>query len=258
MKSKQTVALIACVFCLTACEETLYSNLSERDANEMWVTLLERGIDASKVASGDGYSVAVPRDQVIRALEIVSERSLPREKFDSLGSVFSGQGMIASQTEEQARLAYAIAQELSDTFSRIDGVLDARVHVVLVQHEKSSGLTTPPSAAVFLRHNESSPVTSMISEIKDIAAKAVPGLTFERVAVMTELHAEDVRTPARIRPSTAERIGLGAAGAGILALLAAAGAFAACKFFGFSLLRRQKSFDDKVSEGGPERGDTDS
>ena len=123
----------------------------------------------------------------MRSLEIIKEHSLPRQSYESLGSVFSAQGMISSQTEEQARLSYAISQELANTLSKIDGVLNARVHVVLVQHEQASGVTTPPSAAVFLRHTKDSPVPQMVSDIKDTVAKAVAGLNPDRVAVMTEL-----------------------------------------------------------------------
>lgn len=186
-------AIFLSALLLCGCREALYSNLSESDANEMLATLLQRGIEAKKVTSGkEGYAIEVESDDLIRSLEIIKEHSLPRAQFQSLGTVFSGQGMISSQTEEQSRLAFALAQELSATFSKIDGVLDARVHVVLVQHEQASGVTTPPSAAVFIRHTKGSPVVDMISGIKDTTARSVPGLTHDRVAVMTEAFEEEV------------------------------------------------------------------
>ncbi len=192
---KKVLAACAMAVLLTGCNEILYSNLSENDANEMLVTLLKRGVEAEKVSSGDLFNISVPREDLILALEIIKENSLPREQFQSLGTVFSGQGMISSQTEEQARLAFAISQELSATFSKINGVLDARVHVVLVQHEQSSGLTTPPSAAIFIRYLKDSPVMEMITGMKDTAAKAVPGLTIDNVSVMTELFQESAVAP---------------------------------------------------------------
>lgn len=198
MDVKKTLCCFLCCsfVLLSGCKQTLYSNLTEQDANEMLQTLLVRGVDAQKVSSGKtGYSIDVDQDDFVRALEIIKEHSLPKEQFQSLGSVFSGQGMISSQTEEQARLAYAISQELSATFSRIDGVLDARVHVVLVQHEQSSGITTPPSAAVFIRHTKDSPVLDMISGIKDTTTRSVPGLTHDRVSVLTEEFNERVVQP---------------------------------------------------------------
>ena len=181
---------------LTACREDLYSNLSERDANEMLQTLLVRGVDAKKENAGKkGFKITVEKEDLLRSLEIIKEQSLPRTAFANLGSVFSGQGMISSQTEEQSRLAFAISQELSETFSKIDGVLDSRVHIVLVHHEQASGLTTPPSAAVFIRHIRNSPVVNMVSGIKDTVARAVPGLNFDRVSVMLEQSTEQVISP---------------------------------------------------------------
>lgn len=190
-----TLAFILALI-LTGCKENLYSNLNETDANELLVALLTRGVDAEKQSAGKaGFNILVEKEDLVRALEIAKENSLPRESFASLGSVFAGQGMIASQTEEQARLAYALSQELAASFSKIDGVLTARVHVVLVQHEQSSGVTTPPSAAVFIRHTQNSPVLNMTAAIKETTSKAVPGLSVDRVSLMTELAQETVLSP---------------------------------------------------------------
>ena len=70
--------------------------------------------------------------------------------------------MISSASEEQARMAYAISQELSDTFSRIDGVLTSRVHVVLGGTDQATDARILPSAAVFLRHTPDSPVVNLV------------------------------------------------------------------------------------------------
>ena len=198
MSTKKAVMALAvsALLCLTGCRQELYSGLSEADANEMLITLLKRGVSADKVAAGkDGFTIEVEEEDMVRALEIIKENSLPRAQFQSLGSVFSGQGMISSQTEEQARLAFALSQELSASFSKIAGVIDARVHVVLVQHDQASGLTTPPSAAVFIRHTKDSPVPDMIAGIKDTTAKAVPSLKIDNVAVLTELFQESRLAP---------------------------------------------------------------
>ncbi|MBO8416588.1 MAG: type III secretion inner membrane ring lipoprotein SctJ [Proteobacteria bacterium] len=241
MQKVKLAAALACALFLSACDQTLYSNLSESDANEMLVTLLKRGVDAKKSAQGDVFSIVVPEEQLVRSLEIIGEHSLPREQFQSLGTVFSGQGMIASQTEEQARLAFAISQELSATFSRIDGVLDARVHVVLVQHEQASGLTTPPSAAIFIRHTKDSPVENMLAEIKDIAAKAVPGLTYDRVTVMTELFTEKVKAPVLPVRHWYDNPAMAAAAVAALFLLLCAGGIIAARKLGWRLTKGESA-----------------
>ncbi len=196
MKRGLCLCFVTALMVLSGCKETLYSNISEKDANEMLSALLRRGVDAEKVSAGKGfYYVAVEQEDMVRALDIIRENSLPRTDYKSLGTVFSGESMISSQLEEQARFAYALSQELSDTFSKIDGVLDSRVHVTLVQHEQSSGITTPPSAAVFLRHTPSSPVVNMVGDIRETTAKAVPGLTRDRVTVMLEDYRENILPP---------------------------------------------------------------
>ena len=188
--------LFASYLFLQGCQEMLYEGIGESDANEMLSTLLKRGIDAKKVSQGKGaFAITVEEADLVRALDIIRENSLPRTSYESLGSIFSGQSMISSQLEEQARFAYGLSQELSDTFSKIDGVLDSRVHVTLVSHEQSSGLTTPPSAAVFIRHIPSSPVPNMIGDIKETVARAVPGLTQDRVSVMLESFIEKIIPP---------------------------------------------------------------
>ena len=117
---------------LLGCQVEVYRGLTEAQVNTMLSTLLKRGIRAEKTAAGKaGFTLSVDEDQLVQSLEILKENNLPRADYENLGKVFSGQGMISSASEEQARMAYAISQELSDTFSRIDGVLTARVHVVL-------------------------------------------------------------------------------------------------------------------------------
>jgi len=147
--------------------------------------LLENGLSADKVPRGKaGFAVQVDKGDLVRSLNLLKSYGLPRDKFQNLGQIFSGQGMIASPTEEQARLAFATSQELAETFSRIDGVLTARAHVVLARQDAATGQSTPASAAVFIRHVPDSPVTDLAGKIREICAKAVPGLDYERVSVM--------------------------------------------------------------------------
>ena len=233
---------------LSGCRESLYTGLSEADANEMVFLLLNRGIDAKKVSQGKtGFAVTVEEEHFVRSLEIIKEHSLPREKFQSLGTVFSGSGMISSQLEEQSRLAFAISQELSGTFSRIDGVLDARVHVVLMHNEQGTGLTTPPSASVFIRHMADSPVVDMVSGIRETAAKAVPGLTISNVSVVLEPFKENIIiAPVRSGRSNDEMVFLTAAGAGGGALLASG------IFFLMSFLKKKKAAKQGEGQDGKE------
>lgn len=237
--SPAVLALLLVPALLAGCRESLYSGMTEADANEMVYVLLNRGVDARKENAGKaGFFVTVDSESLIRSLEIIKEHSLPRTKFQSLGTVFSGQGMISSQLEEQSRLAFALSQELSGTFSRIDGVLDARVHVVLMHNEQGTGLTTPPSASVFIRHTKESPVPDMVSGIRETTARAVPGLSIDKVSVVLESFQENIVAARPRAPAASEAPSLAVA-AGLAALTAAA--VTALCFLLVGYLRRKKA-----------------
>ena len=226
------LVLVLAALLLSGCKAEIYQGLSENQANTMLSVLLRHGISAEKVAAKNDFSIAVEEKQIVQALEILRENSLPREDFQNLGQVFAAQGMISSSTEEQARLAYALSQELADTFSRIDGVLTARVHVVLGQTDLGTGNVTPPSAAVFLRHTPESQVTRLISHIRELASNAVPGLMQDKVSVMLVPVRESVSVPMpqQQNEDETERLYLFAA-LGVLLLLACGGLSAAAVLY---------------------------
>ena len=69
-------------------------------------------------------------------------------------------------------------------YSQIDGVLTARVHVVLGSQDLATGKVTKPSAAVFLRHTPDSQATHLVPRIRELTANAIPGLSQDDVSVM--------------------------------------------------------------------------
>ena len=186
----------------SACQLEIYTGLSEEQANAMLSVLLKRGVSAEKVAAGkNGYSITVDEEDLLVTLQILRENSLPKDNFATLGTVFSGGSMISSASEEKARMTWALSQELSNTFSRIDGVLTARVHVVLGVNDPLSNIKIPPSATVFLRHTPESIVTTMIPDIRKGTASAIPGLAYDNVTVMLVPVRESVTIP-KAKPKT--------------------------------------------------------
>lgn len=238
------LASLLMLLLLTGCKTEIYKGLSENQANTMLSLLLRHGIHAEKIGAKDGYSLSVDENRIVQALEILKENSLPREDFQNLGKVFSAEGMISSATEEQARLAFAISQELADTFSRIDGVLTARVHVVLSQTDLSTGNITPPSAAVFLRHTPESQATRLIPHIRELTANAVPALMQDKVSVMLVPVRETVSVPMPHQEASQDNSRLYVlAAVGILFALAAGGLGTAA-----FLRRRHRQAESKPSE----------
>jgi type III secretion protein J len=176
---------LSCLF-LSACKTELYQNLSESTANELLSALLERGIAAEKVNQGkNGFSLAVQEEDQLRSLSVLRDLGLPKPDYASLGTVFRKEGMMSSPMEERARFAYALSQELAASCARLDGVVEARVHIVLNERDLATGSATPASAAVLLRYAPDTPVDGYIPQIQQLVAQAVPDVSLERVRVLT-------------------------------------------------------------------------
>lgn len=178
------VAIICCL-ALQACNSELYSNVNEREANVMVATLLERGIPASRVAQKNGQmTVVVDEARFAEAVKVLKENGYPKDRFANMGDVFKRDGLVASPVQERAQMIYALSEELSRTVSEIDGVLSARVHVVLPENDPLRRDLVPSSASVFIRHEASLPVNDLIPQIKTLVSNSIAGLSYEKVSVV--------------------------------------------------------------------------
>ena len=193
---------LTCVV-LAACRTNLYENLTEQDANEMIAALFENGIDASKQRGGNGkfWMVSVPESEFAGAIEVLRDRGLPQEKRDDLGNLFKKDGFVSTPTEERVRFLYGLSQELSSTISAIDGVMVARVQIVLPNNDPLAQQVKPSSASVFIKYNADSSVGKIVPQIKTLVVNSVEGLAYERVsvtAVASEPAARRAASPIRL------------------------------------------------------------
>lgn len=172
---------------LGACGQqvALFSNMSERDANEVLAALDRAGIVAQKTPGKDGaVNLMLPQGDVARAVAHLDHEGLPRERRATMGDVFRKEGLISSPLEERARYLWALSQELSETLAQIDGVLTARVHVVLPERSTGGDPGLPSSAAVFVKHRRNVDLQPSLPELKRLVASSIPGLTIEKVNVV--------------------------------------------------------------------------
>ena len=175
---------VVLVLTLTACKSELYGALSEQEGNEMYAILKSAGIDVEKKTGKDQVITLIVDDhQIARSIMLLKNHGYPKKKFLTMNDVFPKDGVISSPTEEKARYIYAMSQDISSTLSHIDGVLVARVHVVLPEKKKFADETQPSSASVFLKYSVDATLDTLVPQIKMLVANSIQGLHYDNVSV---------------------------------------------------------------------------
>ncbi len=177
-----TLAL-ACA--LAACQMDLHTKATEADANEMLGALLAAGLSAKKQSPDNGktWTISIDEGDAVQAIDVLRVNALPRARRATMGELFKKEGLISSPTEERVRFIFGVEQELAETVSRIDGVMVARVHIVLPNNDPLSSNVKPSSASVFVKHQRNVDVSALVPAIKNLVLHAVEGLDYNGVTV---------------------------------------------------------------------------
>ncbi len=162
--------------------ETLYTGLDAQDVARIGATLQESGISFD-VSTG-GTSVLVHPGQTSQARMLLAEKGLPSsngagyELFDKMGAIG-----LTSFMQEITRVR-ALEGEIGRTIQGMKGVRAARVHIVMADTGSFRRSTQQPSASVVIRTDASSDFSSA-QAIRHLVAAAVPGLTIDKVRVLS-------------------------------------------------------------------------
>ena len=175
--------LSICIF--VGCSySSLYTNLEETEAVEMQAILLREGIDCDKIAGKeDTWELRVAKNHLAEAVETLKSFGHPKEKFVNMGEMFEKAGLVSSPLEERIRYIYALSQEVAQTISKIDGIITARVHIVLPANDPLSEYFQPSSASVFVKHRQTIDIQSRIHQIKQLVVNSIEGLNYDKVSV---------------------------------------------------------------------------
>jgi type III secretion protein J len=233
---RRAVLLAALLLQVTACSANILHGVDERAANEATASLERAGIGAEKVpdegaAAGAGatYTIRVASGDGTRAVDLLRALGLPRDRRRGFSETYSQPSLIPTPSEERARYLDATAGEIERTLESIDGVVSARVHLVLEESDPlavDAKQKTPARAAVLIKARRGSvPIGDL--DVQKLVAGSVAGLEPASVGVVMTPAADPGEVaaaalspvgPIRITPGTRPLL-LGAV-AGVLVLLA--------------------------------------
>jgi type III secretion protein J len=216
---------------LVACSTPIRHGLEESSANEVVSALERAGIGAEKArdeASGPtSFLVRVSQGDAVRALDVLHTLGLPRGPRTGFAELYGKASFIPTPTEERTRYVEALSGEIARTLETVDGVVNARVHLVLEELDGLEGKPrVPAQAAVLLKTRGLARIEE--ADVKKLVASSVPGLKADAVAVVTT-PAGEVKEGATLTPVGPMRVTAGtkavlvtalAIGLGVLALLA--------------------------------------
>ncbi|AZE59175.1 MULTISPECIES: type III secretion system inner membrane ring lipoprotein SctJ [Pseudomonas] len=155
----------------------LHRQLSEQEANEVIAELADKHIRAQKVPAKDGVVIVLNATDIGRAVRTLEAAGLPKVSRTTMGDTFRKEGVISTPLEERARYIYALSQELEATLSNIDGVIIARVHVVLPERIAPGEPVQPASASVFIKHDPRLDPDNILSRVRRMVSSSIPGMT---------------------------------------------------------------------------------
>lgn len=155
----QLAAVLLGALMLAGCKKEIAHGLTEYEANEITVALANKGIESDKEPDkggekkGPSYMITVSEEYAVEAMEHLIALQLPRVHQRGLSEIFFAQSMIPTETEEKARYLEAMQGDLVNSLQSIDGIVDARVHLVLPEMSLLEGKdTTLARASVLVKY----------------------------------------------------------------------------------------------------------
>ncbi len=183
--------LFLLLLCATGCRERIQHGLDERQANELQRVLIERGLDARKVpemGKKPAWAIEVIEEQASDAVRILAELGLPRPVADEGCDVFGGSGLVRTPVEEQLCRVRVMERGLEKTLQTVEGVILARVHLVVPPPPRPGQQPVPAKASAMLRvaPGYADPIKGSREMLRSLIAGGVEGLSPERVALMVD------------------------------------------------------------------------
>ncbi len=162
----------------------LYGNLSSTDSREITQQLELASIPFQM--NNNNTEILVPAERVTPVRMQMAELGLPSggsvgyEVFDNMDALGSTNFM------QNINLVRALEGELGRTIKAIDGVQNARVHLVMAQREMFTRDTQEPTAAVYIKMKTGRLAENQVSAVQHLIAAAVPKLKPSNISIVDE------------------------------------------------------------------------
>jgi type III secretion protein J len=188
------------LLCTAACRERIQHGLDERQANELQTVLVERGLDARKVPGAGKkptWAIEVADDQASDAVRILAELGLPRPVAETGCDVFGG-GLIRSPVEEQLCRVRVLERGIEATLQNVEGVLIARVHLMVPPPPRPGQVPTAAKGSAMLRATpgQAARIRQSQEQLRALIAGGVEGLAPEAVSLLVDEATTRVEVPA--------------------------------------------------------------
>ena len=212
MKRRRVAAgwVLLAVIATAGCSTNILHGIDERSANDATAALERAGIGAEKLpdegagsGSGASYTIRVAHGDGVRAVDLLTALGLPRDKRRGFAETYGQPSLIPTPSEERARYLDATAGEIERTLETVDGVVNARVHLVLEEADPLAVDARPKSAAraaVLLKARPgAAPIAA--ADVQKLVAGSVAGLDAAAVSVVvTAAAAPTEETTAALAP----------------------------------------------------------
>ncbi len=164
--------------------ELLYGNLSATDSREITKQLELSGIQFKTENNNTEIMVAAEKVTPVRMqmaeLGLPSGGSVGYEVFDSMDALGSTNFM------QNVNLVRALEGELARTVKSIEGVQNARVHLVMAQREMFTRETQEPTASVYIKMKSGRLTENQVNAVQHLIAAAVPKLKPSNISLVDE------------------------------------------------------------------------
>jgi type III secretion protein J len=210
MNRKAAVGVWVVALLVLGCDARIQRGLDEKQANEIESVLTERGFEARKVVEPGKkptFAIEVDDEQSADAIRVLAELGLPHQRADGFGEVFGKGSLVPTPTEERALYVEALSGEVARTLESVEGVLSARVHLVLPPPARPGTPLVGGKASAFLRvrPGQLDRLGQQRAELRALIAGSVEGLSPDSVTLVVNEVSSQVPPPAK-SASPAQRL----------------------------------------------------